>query len=309
MSLTCTKKSNATIYFGAGVGTQGISFGASYYWKNIIGLRGVYDYMPDAVVSPISNIAKNASDLITDASAKFSSWGFDLSVRPFRGSFHIDAGFRMMDYSVSVNGAKRFDVYAGVMPMHFDISGKFKFTIANGIKPYVGLGWDFNPIVGLTLGFDVGVIYTGKWKASIENITTNYNVGGNNANYRDYRNVYRVANNDTNNTYGSNIESILRDLNINLDANQINWNDVIEQYGDDVSVLDSEGNEINIGSYFEQHGENNLAEALINQYSEDIENGQREVYNIRDDINKAVPSFASFWPVIKFNIGYKFDII
>ena len=291
-------RADATIYVNAGVGSQGISFGASYYWKNLIGLRGVYDYMPNSVLKPITNMVDNASDLIIGSSAKFSSWGFDASVRPFKGAFHIDIGFRMMDYSMSVNSFKQFDV-GNAIPVNIDVSGKFKFTIAKGIKPYFGLGWDFNPVVGLTLGFDVGVIYTGKWKASISDIKTTYNIGE--TGMVNYRNIHRVVRSD--------LEDLVRDLNIDLDHLPFDVDDIRERYGNAVFTTDDYGNEIGLNAYIEQNGEENIMETLINRYSDDIANGIQDVYNIRDDINDKIPSFASFWPVIKFNIGYKFDII
>ena len=291
------KKSDATIYVNAGVGTQGISFSGSYYWKNLIGLRGTYDYMPSAVTKPVENIAKNASDLIYSASSKFSSWGFDASVRPFRGAFRIDVGFRMMDYGMSVNGSKQFNV-GNSIPVNVDVDGKFKFTIAKGIKPYFGLGWDFNPVAGLTIGFDVGAIYTGKWKASVADIKTTYNVG--NAGLDGYRSISRVARSD--------LTDILQDLNIDLNNPQIDLDSLIEQYGDEMFTTDDNGNEIDLNTYVEQQGRENILDTLLDRYSDDIAKGVQEVYNVRDDINSAVPGFASFWPVIKLNIGYKFDI-
>ena len=291
------KKTEATIYINAGVGTQGISFSGSYYWKNLIGLRGTYDYMPSVVTKPVENIAKNASDVIYSASSKFSSWGFDASVRPFRGAFRIDVGFRMMDYGMSVNGSKQFNV-GNSIPVNVDVDGKFKFTIAKGIKPYFGLGWDFNPVAGLTIGFDVGAIYTGKWKASVADIKTTYNVG--NAGLNGYRSISRVARND--------LDAILQDLGVDTSNQQIDVDSLIEQYGDEIFTTDDNGNEIDLNTYVEQQGREHILDTLLNRYSDDILEGVREVYNIRGDINGAVPDFARFWPVVKLNIGYKFDI-
>ena len=223
------EKADATIYVNAGVGTQGISVGASWYWKNFLGVRGEYSFMPSQVLSLATNVIKNSSDFITDAKAQFHSGAIDLSIRPFKGAFRIDAGMRIMDYSMKINGFSAVDVpYAD----NAGAVAEAVFEMSKGVKPYLGIGWDFNPFLGLTLGFDIGIIWTGQWK---------------------------ISKLDADITYG------------NMDQARY--------------------------------------EAFRNDYGNDIDEALEDVRSIKKDANDAIPSFLQFWPVIKFNIGYKFNVL
>ena len=155
------KKSDLfNIYANAGVGLTGIAVNGSVYFKNFIGIRVGYDFMPNQVLSALNNAVKNASDNITGAKSSFHAVGIDLSIRPFFGSFRIDGGLRIMNYSMSV------DAFKGISNPYVNNAGAYgnaKFVIADGVKPYVGLGWDWNPFLGFTIGLDLGVIFTGQW--------------------------------------------------------------------------------------------------------------------------------------------------
>ena len=218
------EKADATIYVNAGVGTSGISVGASWYFKNFIGIRGEYSFMPSQVLSFATDVVKKSSEYITDAKSKFHSGGIDLSIRPFKGAFRIDAGMRIMNYSMSITGQSMIDDYYNAYA-----SGDVTFVISKGVKPYFGLGWDFNPFLGFTIGFDLGVIYTGQWKIDKLDVDVNY------------------------------------------------------------------GN-IPIGD----------RETL---FGTSVENAKDDIRSIKGEANKAMPSFLQFWPVIKLNIGYKFNVL
>ena len=155
------KKSDLfNIYANAGVGSTGIAVNGSVYFKNFIGIRVGYDFIPSPVLSFVNNVIKSASDDITKAKGSFHSIGIDASIRPFLGSFRIDAGLRIMNYSVSVDA---FRAINNPFASNAGVAGNAKFVIADGLKPYLGIGWDWNPILGLTIGLDLGVIFTGQW--------------------------------------------------------------------------------------------------------------------------------------------------
>ena len=177
ISLLATKTSNANMYVNAGIGTTGISVGTSYYYKNLIGVRAEYNFVPKAISGKLDNTIVKLDDEIIDANSKFQSYGFDLSVRPFFGSFRIDVGVRNMDIGFGVKG------YEAIENDHYNdvgVYGKTHFRIAKGWKPYFGIGWDFNPILGLTLSFDIGAVYTGKWKMDTIDLDINYGSLSNN---------------------------------------------------------------------------------------------------------------------------------
>ena len=223
-SMQSFNNADATIYVNAGAGTTGISVGASWYFKNVIGIRGEYAFMPSQVLSFATDVVKKSSDYITDAKSKFHSGGIDLSIRPFKGAFRIDAGMRIMNYSMSIDGYSMINDYYNAYA-----TGDVTFVIAKGVKPYFGLGWDFNPFLGFTIGFDIGVIYTGQWKVDKLNVDVNYG------------------------TMPENLQDTA--------------------------------------------------------FASDIENAKNDIKSIKGDVNDSLPKFLQFWPVIKLNIGYKFNVL
>ena len=155
------KKSDLfNIYANAGVGLTGVAVNGSVYFKNFIGVRVGYDFMPNQVLSTLDDTIKKASNNITGAKSSFHSIGIDASIRPFFGAFRIDAGLRIMNYSVSVDA---FRAINNPFISNAGAYGNAKFVIADGLKPYLGIGWDWNPFLGFTIGLDLGVIFTGQW--------------------------------------------------------------------------------------------------------------------------------------------------
>ena len=43
-------------------------------------------------------------------------------------------------------------------------------------------------------------------------------------------------------------------------------------------------------------------------YGAQIEDAKQTIQNVKNDVNKSMPSFLKFWPVIKLNVGWKFNI-
>ena len=164
-SLVCS----ADIYVGAGVGTTGININAAYYWKNFLGLRGEYDFMPSSITNIADRALKNVNRVVY-SKTKFNSYGLDVSVRPLFGSWHIDVGFRDMRYLSNVVAVERVHSSWGDVSVYGDIT----FKIAKGVRPYFGTGWSFNPFLGFNINLNVGIVYTGKWKASDVDIRYDY---------------------------------------------------------------------------------------------------------------------------------------
>ena len=160
------KNKKSQLYIGVSLGTTGINANASYYYKNLIGLRGEYNFVPGT--KSLDKIIQKQDNVIA-AHTKFNLSGLDLSVRPTFGSWHVDIGFRSMNYSSRVNA---YAVINNTEGKAF-VSGDIGLKLGKGIKPYFGMGWNFNPISGLDINLDVGFIYTGKWKATIDNVQVN----------------------------------------------------------------------------------------------------------------------------------------
>lgn len=151
---------DAKIYVGADIGTTGLNFHASYYFKNFIGIRAEGNFMPKSISGKLDTLVKKADSRIYDSKSTFNSYGIDLSVRPLLGSWHIDVGMRQMNYKITASVKEPVHGYDGT------VYNNFTLKIATGIKPYIGTGWTFNPVLGLNINFDLGVIWTGKWKIS-----------------------------------------------------------------------------------------------------------------------------------------------
>ena len=210
---------DAKIYVGADIGTTGLNFHASYYFKNLIGIRAEGNFIPKSVSGKLDTLVKKADSRIYDSKSTFNSYGIDLSVRPLFGSWHIDVGMRQMNYKITASTKQQ--VY-GYDAMVYD---DFTFKIATGIKPYIGTGWTFNPILGLNINFDIGVIWTGKWKASSSGLRADI--------------------------------------------------------GD------------NVNNQF---------------FAEALEDTEMEVQSVVGKVNRDIPSFLQFWPVVKLGIGWQFNI-
>ena len=43
-------------------------------------------------------------------------------------------------------------------------------------------------------------------------------------------------------------------------------------------------------------------------YGAQIEDAKQTIQNVKNDVNKSMPSFLCFWPVFKLNVGWKFNI-
>ena len=213
------KSKKSQLYVGVGGGTTGININVAYYYKNLIGLRGEYNFVPGT--KSLDKIIQKHDNVVA-AHTKFNLSGLDLSVRPTFGSWHIDIGFRSMNYSSRVNA------YAVVNNTEnkASASGDIGLKLGKGIKPYFGMGWNFNPISGLDINLDIGFIYTGKWKATID------------------------------------------DIQVNLGA---------------------------------------LLPEEVNIRFQEIEEATRKIYDVKNNINKSIPSILCFWPVIKIGIGWQFD--
>ena len=160
------KSKKSQLYIGVGGGTTGININTAYYYKNLIGLRGEYNFVPGT--KSLDKIIQKQDNVVA-AHTKFNLSGLDLSVRPTFGSWHVDIGFRSMNYSSRVNA------YAVINNTEnkASVSGDIGLKLGKGIKPYFGMGWNFNPISGLDINLDIGFIYTGKWKAIIDNVQVN----------------------------------------------------------------------------------------------------------------------------------------
>ena len=44
-------------------------------------------------------------------------------------------------------------------------------------------------------------------------------------------------------------------------------------------------------------------------FATDIENAKNDIKSIKGKVNDSLPKFLQFWPVIKLNIGYKFNVL
>ena len=164
-------KGSHNIYVGANVGTMGIQGYGAYYYKNFIGLKIEGGGMPKIVTGKISNALEK---IVDDLSLQMNMWNYGIafSIRPFGGSWYIDAGLRKINYSGDIS-LKRdlYGAYNGIA----EISGNTTFIVAKGVRPYLETGWNFNVVAGLNIDFSVGVIYTGKWKADYPIVEVFYN--------------------------------------------------------------------------------------------------------------------------------------
>ena len=96
-----------------------------------------------------------------------------LRLKPFNGAFHIDIGYHYMDYRVPLSASMVTivdNLISTSTPLDIpktEISADIAMRIAKGWKPYFGLGWDWKLVKQFYLTFDIGVMYTGKWRPVI----------------------------------------------------------------------------------------------------------------------------------------------
>ena len=169
---TLQKKADALIKAGAGVGTTGVYVKAGYYLFNTIGILAEYndDF---GIWNKIIDKTDLSSRLIKGGTGKLDvntkAYGLILSAKPFAAwlplpflsAMHLDAGIYNLNYNIGF-AFHGDDITIGGNVYSTDVDGIY--TIAKGWKPYVGLGFDFNPILGLTIDVSAGIFLTGNWK-------------------------------------------------------------------------------------------------------------------------------------------------
>ena len=166
------KNADALIKAGIGVGTTGIYAKAGYYLFNTIGILAEYN-SDFGIWNKIIDKTNLSSSMIKGGTGKLDvntkAYGLILSVKPFAAwlplpflsAIHLDAGIYNLNYNIGF-AFHGDDITIGSKVYSTDVDGIY--TIAKGWKPYVGLGFDFNPVLGLTIDVSAGVFITGDWK-------------------------------------------------------------------------------------------------------------------------------------------------
>ena len=317
-----SRKSNFILSIGAG--TTGASITGAFYFNNLIGVRAEYAGIPNFALDKfgLKKIAVDSTnDFVWGAiednvsefglekqnfalgidKFNFSSWGFDVSLRPFRGIWRIDVGIRNVSMlaTISANASvskeqleelsksydedniiesQSLDVSSLIKTDGIDISASATVFIAKGWKPYFGTGWDFNLGSGFTLSFDLGVLYLGEESFMIKDLQFRSN-GGIKLN-EEYIAMKKdelpdVAKDDFEQSINEIRESV-NDANNKIDDLSSNINDL------DSKINDLKNNSINIGSV-----------PVVSNI-------------IGDSISPS--KFTRFYTVIKVSFGYRFNI-
>jgi hypothetical protein len=100
--------------------------------------------------------------------------GFGLAgyIKPFEGNFRVEAGAYYIEQSMS--GVYSLGAGSGSFGGEsYNISSNSTIAInmrqKNGVKPYLGIGWSADVLSNVTLNFDAGAMYVGKFSvASVE---------------------------------------------------------------------------------------------------------------------------------------------
>lgn len=148
--------SNITI--GAGAGTTGVGMDASWRFHDNFGVTAGYygglSYDGDYDTEEVNY----TGDIDLQAGA------LKLSYYPFGGSFFLSAGAMMPDMTANVTGRARNNMsyeYGGVEYTVADVgSVNGELTIADGVQPYLGLGWRSSHESGLGFYSEFGVMST-----------------------------------------------------------------------------------------------------------------------------------------------------
>lgn len=265
---------------------------------NVMGAIGnaIGDELPDGLFLNKLGLNINMAD-----------YGIDLRLKPFNGAFHIDIGYHYMDYRVPLSASMITivdDLISTDTPLDIRptaISADITMRIAKGWKPYFGLGWDLRLVKQLYLTFDIGVMYTGKWKPVI------------NVNYDGLKDGIKEALEQQAGATGENTTDTYANIKDRLEG----------QFGFSGDELDSyvkqaiENGTISVGGLIDDSG--NINESATVDISE-IATGSiagitnqidEKVQELRDGVNDSynnikISNYSKVWPVIKLGFVYKF---
>ena len=235
-----------------------------------------------------------------------ADYGIDLRLKPFNGAFHIDVGYHYMDYRIPLSSSMTVAVNELIepdTPLNINdtiIGADITMRIAKGWKPYFGLGWDLRLVKQFYLTFDIGVMYTGKWKPVI-----NVNYDALKDGIRDALVEQAKTTDEDVDTY-ANIRNNLADkfnfTGDELDSYVINAikNGTIENNGllDESGTLNTDQT-VNISD---------IATSSVNGITDQID---KKVQELRDEVNSSYndikyTNYLKVWPVIKLGFVYKF---
>lgn len=102
----------------------------------------------------IDGIAYNA-DLELESTALFLDW------HPFKGTFHITAGYLNSNNQLSASATPANPVVIGNTTYQPSDIGRIDAVASLGSGPYVGLGWGNLPAEGLGFTIELGVVQMG----------------------------------------------------------------------------------------------------------------------------------------------------
>ncbi|WP_428312141.1 hypothetical protein [Hydrocarboniphaga sp.] len=154
---------------GFRVGTLGI--GAE-------GTIGVNDYINVRVPFNLFSYSdsRNEDGIDYDGKLKLQSFGAQVDVHPFKGSFFLSAGLfangnKLKLHASDPTGEEEYDIgdatYVSDTSDPLDLNARMKF---NSVAPYAGLGWG-NPILGdrnLYFRLEIGAYFQGAGKIDMK---------------------------------------------------------------------------------------------------------------------------------------------
>ena len=237
-----------------------------------------------------------------------ADYGIDLRIKPFNGAFHIDVGVHYMDYRVPLSASMTVvvdDLISTDTPLNIaptNISADITMRIAKGWKPYFGLGWDWRLVKQFYLTFDIGVMYTGKWKPTV------------NVNYDGLKDeikgaLERQAGGDETGNSTDTYESIRDKLADSYGFSAKDLDEyVIQAINNGIinveGLIDDNGN-INVDK------EVNISEIATGSVEGITDQIDEKVQELKDDINSAYngtkfSNYLKVWPVVKIGFVYKF---
>lgn len=159
-SASDTLKSNS---LGARVGTDGIGITYSYGLNRFIGLRAGYHF-GSLNYDEVDGSTSYEGDL------KFGALSAMVDIKPFKGGFRVSVGAYSAPPELTMNASGE-DVYAfGDAEEEYYGNLRLDGEIDLGsMAPYLGIGWGgTNNRAGLGFSFDIGAMFTGSPKVSMQ---------------------------------------------------------------------------------------------------------------------------------------------
>jgi hypothetical protein len=152
------------VFVGPVISTLGLGLEAGVRLNEFVGIRGGGNWFG-------LDFDREIDDVDYDIDATIGSIGALVDLHPFGGGFRLSGGLRLNFTNADLTGRPTTDIEIGDDVFAADEVGTLEGEAdVDRVAPYLGIGYAGTLAPGLSLGFDLGVMYQGSPDVELDSV-------------------------------------------------------------------------------------------------------------------------------------------